>query len=113
MSLEGNQGDRFTGEPITRRARPVTLEYAVANIPQIILLLKRRQLTVHRRMVREGPPIFYLYRPARPWERWFLLESDFLRVKQVASEVDVNLFQSDTEQDVLARIRARVQVEWA
>jgi len=112
VSLEGNQGDRFTGDPSNRRLRPITREYALLNVPRIVLLMKRRQLSISRGQSREVLPVFLLFRDRHPEDRWTLLEEDFLRVKQVASQVDVRLFPSESVQSVLARIRAVVQVEW-
>lgn len=113
MSLEGNQGDRFTGDPLSRRLRPITLEYALLNVPRIVLLLKRQQLSITKVQSREDLPVFFLSRNRHLEDRWTLLESDFLRVKQIASQVDVSLFPSEPVESVLARIRAVVQVEWA
>lgn len=113
MSLEGDLGDQLTRGPCPRRQRPITLEYASANVPRIILLLKRRQLRISRRFSPERAALISLSRDLHPEDRWVLLESDFLRVKDVAADVDVSLFRSESDSDVIARIRARVEVEWA
>lgn len=76
------------------------------------MLLKRRQLQITRRFSPENLPIFHLSRIRHQEDRWTLLESDFLRIKEVARQVDVRLFPSEDITAVLARIRARVMVEW-
>lgn len=110
MALKGDLGDHFV---LGRRVRPMTLEYATSNVPRIILLLKRRQLQITRRFSPENLPLFYLHRPNFLEDQWLMLESDFLRMKKVASNVSVRLFPSDSESAIIARIRASVQVEWS
>lgn len=112
MSLEGGPVDQFTQDSVNRRLRPINHDYAVNNVPQIILLLKRNKLKITRSFSRENPPVMYLDYPNHIGNKWILLESDFIKIKEVAKKVDVRLFPHEREDVILNRILAYVLVEW-
>lgn len=111
MALEGSISDQFTSSSVPRRLRLITKEYAVSNVPKIILLLLEHKLVIVKSQSRESLPIYHLSRNRYPG-RWTLLEKDFLKIKDIAARFDISLFPSEFQQDMLSRVKAIVEVEW-
>lgn len=112
MSLEGGRIDRFTGDSVNRRFRTIDREFAIANVPQIILLLKRRKLTITRSFSVENPTVIYLEYMNHPGNKWIILESDFNKILGVSTKIDTRLFPNESDDSILGRILAYVMVEW-
>ncbi len=112
MAFDGSVYDSISGLPGPRQLRPATREVALASYPLFVLRLKKNALKVSVPDVVEGPRILRASVPGRPSETWVMLYSDFEKCKRVASAVSVPLFATDSESDVLARISARIAVEF-
>jgi hypothetical protein len=114
MALDGSIKSRYSGEPCFRRLRPITLEYAEANLPRLIIKLKRRKLLIHASQSREHPRVFIIYDPKNiNTDFWVLLEEDFEKTKEIAKNIIINQFPSENIREIEARIRAYVAVEFA
>ena len=112
MAFDGSAYDGLTGQPGPRLLRPANHEQALASFPLFIYRLKQGLLQISVPAAVEGPKILRASNPAVPGERWTMLYSDFEKCKLVSSLVSVPLFVTDSETDVLARIAARVAVEF-
>lgn len=115
MPLDGALSDKLSGEPVPRRIRPVTLEYASAHFPKVIIRLKQGRLHVHTaRAVHERETVLLRSRdPAARHEHWFILKSDFDIVKEIAADINIRSSPYESLRQVEDRIRARVEVEFA
>lgn len=114
MPLDGALSDRLSGEPIPRRIRPVTLEYASAHFPRMIVRMKQGRLHVSTARAAHDKEVVRLWNkdPTLKNEHWFILMSDFGIVKEIAADTAIwNPYESIRQ--VEERIRARVEVEFA
>ncbi len=92
--------------------KSITIEHALLNVPKIIYLIGKQQLNITKSRSREHAPTFIVYNKNHPEEKWEFIESDFLRIKKIASFVDVSLFPSEPLNVILDRIKAVIEVKW-
>ena len=97
---------------IINNSKQITIEYALLNVPRIIYLIEKKQLSIVKNSSRESAPTFTIYSNKYLEERWVFIESDFIRIKKIASLVDVSLFPSDPLNVILDRIKAVIKVKW-
>lgn len=112
MPLDASLGDRFTGERCNRRLRPATAEYASANFPRLIIRLKQGRLIITADRAVEHSPVYTLRDRKNRHEWWRIVEADFIAVRDIAGDVELNVFPGETSRDVEDRVRARVEVEF-
>lgn len=112
MAFDGSAYDGLTGRPGPRQLRPATHNVALASYPLFILRLKQNALSVSVPDAVEGPRVLRASSPGRTGESWTMLYSDFEKCRRVAALVAVPLFATDSEGSILARIAARVAVEF-
>jgi hypothetical protein len=113
MPLDGALSDKLSGEPIPRRIRPVTQEYAEANFPRIIVRLKQGRLHVHTAKSVQDKEIVRLRNPSIRREYWTLLRSDFDILKSIAADMDIRSNPYESLRQIEDRLRARVAVAFA
>ncbi len=115
MAFDGSAYDGLSGLPGPRQLRPATHDVALASYPLFILRLLQDALSISSPVAVEGPRVLRASsardRKGRA-EIWMMLYSDFEKCKKVAGLISVPLFPTDTEADILARISARVAVEF-
>ncbi|KKL45170.1 hypothetical protein LCGC14_2358330, partial [marine sediment metagenome] len=113
--LDGALSDKLSGEPVPRRIRPVTLEYASAHFPKIIIRLKQGRLHVHMAKAVQDKEVILLRSrdPAARHERWFILKSDFDIVKSIAADINIRSSPYEGLRRVEDRIRARVEAAFS
>lgn len=112
MALDGSPEDSLTGEDLNRRLRPATYEYAVAALPQFILLLKRGRLTLHFLRGPDGSDFVRAVESVPNGRRWIMLRSDFDICKGITKKV-AKLFLVESDEAYLGRILAQVKVAFA
>lgn len=112
MAFDGSAYDGLTGLPGPRQLRPATHDVALASFPLFILRLRQNALSISVPCAVEGPRVLRASVPGRVGESWTMLYSDFEKCKDIAALVSVPLFATDTEGAILARIAARVSVEF-
>jgi len=115
MPLDGALSDKLSGEPIPRRIRPVTQEYASENFPRMIVRMKQGALHISTARAVHDKEVVHLWNrnPSLRHERWFVLMSDFEIVKQIAADINIRSSPYENLQQVEERIRARVNVEFS
>jgi len=78
-----------------RRLRPASQQYAENNFPRIIIRLKQRKLSIIESKILSGKRVMVLYNPQYfNQERWVILESDFLLIKEIALKTKLGVFPS-------------------
>jgi hypothetical protein len=97
-------GDTFRNG---RRVRAATLEYALDQFPRLIYKLKtnKLQVSVTKRLC--GCVVFL--RDPVGKDQWSLIESDFVKCRDIAGQVITSLFPNDNYESVLLRIRSLVR----
>ena len=115
MPLDGALSDKLSGEPIPRRIRPVTLEYASAHFPRMIVRLKQGRLHVSTGKTVHDKEVIRLWNrnSSMKHEHWFILRSDFDIVQEIAADINIRSSPYENLFQVEERIRARVDVEFA
>lgn len=98
-------GDSFRNG---RRVRAATLEYALEQFPRLIYKLKMSKLQVSSSKKLGGDSVFTLIDPDDR-DRWDIIESDFIKCRDIAGQVVTSLFPNDTRESVILRIKPLVR----
>ena len=103
-------GDKFVNG---RRLRLATLEYASEQFPRLIYELKTNKLQISVTKILDGNRVVTLYNPNNRRDKWIILESDFIKCRDIAGRINIPMFPADTHKMTLNKILALVQLEWA
>jgi hypothetical protein len=63
--------------------------------------------------VLSGSRVISLWDPNNKRDKWVILESDFIKCRDIAGQIVIPLFPADTYKMTLNRILAMVQLEFA
>jgi hypothetical protein len=108
--MDGALGDRVVQD---RLHRLVTLSYASDNFPRLIYRLKQRRLKLLKSTILSGKKVFHLQDLINKHEKWIILETDFDRCKEIAENVKIRGFPSDSQRIVEENIRVLVRVSFS
>lgn len=103
-------GDRFLNG---RRLRPATYEYALEQFPRLIFDLKTNKLKIVNSKILSGKQAVWLHNPNVKRNKWVILESDFIKCRDIAGQVVIPLFPNETHKMILDRIAALVKLVFA
>jgi hypothetical protein len=105
--MDGTLADKFRD---ARRLRLASYDYAVSNFPQLIVSLRLGHLIIDKL---DSVGVKQLYTLHNQFVSWTILEEDFNICKQIAEQLSIPIFPTDTIKDYEDRALASVKVEFA
>jgi len=108
MSLDGSLSSLYVDGG--RRMAPVTQQFASETLPPFVFWLNKNQLQVSRMADSLGHVIVWMQNGIQIEQKCALLEADFIIVKNLADTMIIPLYPQEPYSDILARIRAQLQV---
>lgn len=108
--MDGVIGDRLHNG---RRIRKLTTDEAVSILPSLVMETRGGRVQVVTSHGAGGPDVVLLHVPLRPTSDILLLREDFELFKKVLLNASQKLFRTDTRQDVEARVRSWIALEFA
>jgi len=108
--VDGILGDRVAKGRLLRLA---TLTYALDNFPRLIYRIKQNRARIQSTTILNGKKIFRIRDSINRHEWWVILETDFNLCRDIATEIELKIFPSDTPKTIEDNIRALVRVSFS
>jgi len=89
---------------------PVSYDFAITYLPQVVLDLKMNRLQVHRASDSLGHAIIWMRQSINMEKTLALLETDFTIIRNLADVMIIPLYVGEPTQTILDRIQAQLKV---
>ena len=103
-------GDHVSGGKLLRL---VTLTYALDNFPRLIYRIKQRRIKVLSSTIINGKKTYRLQDRVNRHEAWIILEIDYVICRDIATQIELKIFPSDTQEIIEKNIKALVRVSFS
>ena len=106
--MDGTLADKIVDG---HRLRPATQSYAIEVYPEMILKLRQGKLWVNK--LNSPDQSYVVLFSNNPHDHYTLVHADFVICHEIANDVSIPLFTTDTDVDYINRIRAMVSVRFS